>query len=74
MFCGQENSAVGHHPGNRPLLSPGNRLTLVLQTDDTNPEPHQHLGFSAHYQAKGSAARTNLTGGSDTGLTTVLRT
>uniref|UniRef100_A0A674EWD2 complement subcomponent C1r n=1 Tax=Salmo trutta TaxID=8032 RepID=A0A674EWD2_SALTR len=51
-FCGQENSAVGHHPGNRPLLSPGNSLTLALQTDDTNPEPHQHLGFSAHYQAK----------------------
>uniref|UniRef100_A0A4W5N2A1 complement subcomponent C1r n=1 Tax=Hucho hucho TaxID=62062 RepID=A0A4W5N2A1_9TELE len=51
-FCGQENSADGHHPGNQPLLSPGNRLTLVLQTDDTNPEPHQHLGFSAHYQAK----------------------
>ncbi|XP_055781231.1 complement C1r-A subcomponent-like isoform X2 [Salvelinus fontinalis] len=51
-FCGQENSADGHHPGNQPLLSPGNRLTLVLQTNDTNPEPHKHFGFSAHYQAK----------------------
>uniref|UniRef100_A0A8C7CN89 complement subcomponent C1r n=1 Tax=Oncorhynchus kisutch TaxID=8019 RepID=A0A8C7CN89_ONCKI len=51
-FCGQENYSDGHHPGNRPLLSPGNRLTLVLQTDDTNLEPYHHLGFSAHYQAK----------------------
>ena len=67
-FCGQENSADGHHPGNRPLLSPSNRLTLVLQTDDTNPEPHQHLGFSAHYQAKGS----NPTRGLDALLTTLI--
>ncbi|KAL0985107.1 hypothetical protein UPYG_G00152980 [Umbra pygmaea] len=51
-FCGQENSADGHHPGNQPILSPGNSLTLVFQTDDTNPDQKQHLGFSAHYQAK----------------------
>ncbi|XP_034144533.1 complement C1r-A subcomponent-like [Esox lucius] len=51
-FCGQENSADGHHPGNQPLLSPSNSLTLVFQTDDMNPEQHQHLGFSIHYQAK----------------------
>nr|AIZ96979.1 complement component 1r [Oplegnathus fasciatus] len=51
-FCGHENSADGHHPGNQPILSPGNRLTLILQTDDSNPERHQNVGFLAQYQAK----------------------
>ncbi|KAM3873246.1 complement component 1, r subcomponent [Diretmus argenteus] len=50
-FCGQENSADGNHPGNQPILSPGNRFTLTFQTDSTNPELHQHIGFSAYYQA-----------------------
>ncbi|KAF3839241.1 hypothetical protein F7725_017958 [Dissostichus mawsoni] len=27
-FCGHENSD-GHHPGNQPILSPGNRLGLI---------------------------------------------
>ena len=53
-FCGQENSADGHHPGNQLILSPGNRLTLVFQTDKNNPELHQNVGFSAQYQAIGS--------------------
>uniref|UniRef100_A0A667X2T4 Complement component 1, r subcomponent n=1 Tax=Myripristis murdjan TaxID=586833 RepID=A0A667X2T4_9TELE len=53
-FCGQENSADGHHPGNQPILSPGNKLTLIFQTDDTNPELHQNIGFSAYYQAIGN--------------------
>ncbi|KAM7383290.1 hypothetical protein PAMP_002957 [Pampus punctatissimus] len=50
-FCGHENSADGHHPGNQPILSPGNRLTLIFQTDTNNPERHQNVGFSAQYQA-----------------------
>ncbi|KAF7670100.1 hypothetical protein LDENG_00050100 [Lucifuga dentata] len=50
-FCGQENSADGYHPGYHPILSPGNSLTLIFQSDDTNPELHQNIGFSAHYQA-----------------------
>ncbi|KAJ0066348.1 hypothetical protein NL108_011149, partial [Boleophthalmus pectinirostris] len=50
-FCGQENSADGHHPGHGPILSPGNILTVLMQTDDNNPELHQNIGFSAHYQA-----------------------
>ncbi|KAK7886900.1 hypothetical protein WMY93_026521 [Mugilogobius chulae] len=50
-FCGQENSADGHHPGSGPILSPGNTLTLIMQTDENNPEHHQNVGFSAHYQA-----------------------
>ncbi|XP_028984800.1 complement C1r subcomponent-like [Betta splendens] len=50
-YCGRENSADGHHPGNHPILSPGNRLTLMFQTDSNNPERHQNLGFFAHYQA-----------------------
>lgn len=52
-FCGHENSADGNHPGTQPILSPGNRLTLVFQTDDSNPERRQNLGFSAKYQAIG---------------------
>ncbi|KAJ8392901.1 hypothetical protein AAFF_G00071050 [Aldrovandia affinis] len=50
-FCGQENSADGHHPGNQPILSPGNHLYVMFQTDDSNPGPQQHTGFSAFYQA-----------------------
>ncbi|KAK5891812.1 hypothetical protein CesoFtcFv8_012250 [Champsocephalus esox] len=50
-FCGHENSADGHHPGNQPILSPGNRLSLVFQSDDNNPERRQNVGFSAQYQA-----------------------
>lgn len=53
-FCGHENSADGHHPSTQPILSPGNRLTLIFQTDESNPERHQNLGFSAKYQAIGS--------------------
>lgn len=49
-FCGQ-NSTDGHHPGHQPILSPSNKLTLVLQTDQSNPERHQNIGFRAHYQA-----------------------
>uniref|UniRef100_A0A671WKS8 Vitamin K-dependent protein C n=1 Tax=Sparus aurata TaxID=8175 RepID=A0A671WKS8_SPAAU len=50
-FCGNENSADGHHPGTEPIVSPGNRLTLIFHTDGSNPERHQNLGFSAQYQA-----------------------
>uniref|UniRef100_A0A667X1Z2 Complement component 1, r subcomponent n=1 Tax=Myripristis murdjan TaxID=586833 RepID=A0A667X1Z2_9TELE len=53
-FCGQQNSTDGHHPGNQPILFPGNRLTLVFQTDDTNPELQQNIGFSVYYQAIGN--------------------
>lgn len=52
-FCGIENSAEGHHPGTQPILSPGNTLTLIFQTDSSNPERHQNVGFSAQYQARG---------------------
>ncbi|CAL8247375.1 unnamed protein product [Lota lota] len=48
-FCGQENSPDGNQPGNQPILSPGNKMSLVFQTDNTNSE--QHKGFLAHYQA-----------------------
>ncbi|XP_059196176.1 complement C1r-A subcomponent-like [Centropristis striata] len=50
-FCGHENSADGHHPGTQPILSPGNRMTLIFQSDGNNPERHQNVGFSAQYQA-----------------------
>ncbi|XP_041962295.1 complement C1r subcomponent-like isoform X3 [Alosa sapidissima] len=50
-FCGQANSADGNHPGNQPILAPGNRLRLIFQADETNPGLHKHLGFSVFYQA-----------------------
>ncbi|XP_047453842.1 complement C1r-A subcomponent-like [Mugil cephalus] len=50
-FCGNKDSADGHHPGNQPILSPGNKLTLIFQSDENNPERHQNVGFSVHYQA-----------------------
>lgn len=52
-FCGMENSANGNHPGNQPILSPGNKLILVFQSDESNPEYHKNVGFSAQYQAVG---------------------
>uniref|UniRef100_H2MAB2 Vitamin K-dependent protein C n=3 Tax=Oryzias latipes TaxID=8090 RepID=H2MAB2_ORYLA len=50
-FCGNENSGDGNHPGHQPILSPGNSLTLIFQSDDSNPERHQNVGFFAHFQA-----------------------
>ncbi|KAJ8289889.1 hypothetical protein GJAV_G00006450 [Gymnothorax javanicus] len=50
-FCGSKNSIDGHHPGNEPILSPGNHLNVIFQTDESNAGPHQNTGFSAFYQA-----------------------
>ncbi|XP_017270868.3 complement C1r subcomponent [Kryptolebias marmoratus] len=50
-FCGTENSADGLHPGYQPILTPGNSITLIFQTDQYNSERHQNVGFSAQYQA-----------------------
>ncbi|KTG46724.1 hypothetical protein cypCar_00025008 [Cyprinus carpio] len=47
-FCGQ-NSTDKFHPGDKPILAPGNRLQLVFLTDDSNHE--SHLGFTAFFQA-----------------------
>ncbi|XP_048036405.1 complement C1s subcomponent-like [Megalobrama amblycephala] len=47
-FCGQ-NSTDRFHPGEKPILAPGNRIQLVFLTDDSNHE--SHLGFAAFYQA-----------------------
>ncbi|XP_034730134.1 complement C1r subcomponent-like [Etheostoma cragini] len=48
-FCGQDNST--DHPGKEPILSQGNKLSLVFQTSDFNSELQQHIGFSASYKA-----------------------
>lgn len=48
-FCGMENSPYGI----QPILSPGNKLILVFQSDESNPEHHKNVGFSAQYQAIG---------------------
>uniref|UniRef100_A0A3P9P4N8 CUB domain-containing protein n=1 Tax=Poecilia reticulata TaxID=8081 RepID=A0A3P9P4N8_POERE len=57
-FCGNENSAdveftdvVHLHHGYQPILSPGNRLKLIFQSHDYNPDRNQNVGFSARYQA-----------------------
>ncbi len=50
-FCGQENST--YHPGKQPILSQGNRLTLIFQTSNSTSELQQHIGFSATYKAIG---------------------
>nr|XP_046255134.1 complement C1r subcomponent-like [Scatophagus argus] len=44
-FCGQENSTA------QPILSQGNKLTLIFQTSDSTAELQQHTGFSATYKA-----------------------
>ncbi|KAG9276299.1 complement C1s subcomponent-like isoform X2 [Astyanax mexicanus] len=56
-FCGQR-STNAHHPGRKSILSSGNRLQLVFVTDSSNPDLHQHLGFSAFYQAIGVICNT----------------
>ncbi|XP_045900499.1 complement C1r subcomponent-like [Micropterus dolomieu] len=48
-FCGQENST--DHPGQEPILSQGNRMTLIFKTSNSSPEVQQHIGFSATYKA-----------------------
>ncbi|XP_061531448.1 complement C1r-A subcomponent [Phycodurus eques] len=61
-FCGHENSTDAHHPDNQTaILSPGNRLTLVFQTDGSNTKG-QNVGFSAHYQAIVSCGREIFNG------------
>lgn len=52
-FCGRENSADGNHPGSQPILTSGNTLTLVFQSDQSNTD-HRNIGFSVHYQAIGN--------------------
>ncbi|XP_065101430.2 complement C1r-A subcomponent-like [Paramisgurnus dabryanus] len=47
-FCGR-NSTDTFYPGHKPILAPGNRLQLFLQTNDSNHE--SHLAFTAFYQA-----------------------
>uniref|UniRef100_A0A0E9XYV9 Uncharacterized protein n=1 Tax=Anguilla anguilla TaxID=7936 RepID=A0A0E9XYV9_ANGAN len=52
-FCGQKNSVDGHHPGNEPILSPGNHLHVIFQTDDSNagaPPVHWLLGLLSGYR------------------------
>ncbi|XP_070823041.1 complement C1r-A subcomponent-like [Chaetodon trifascialis] len=48
-FCGQENS--NDHPGKEPILSQGNSLTLIFQTNNSTAELQQHIGFAAIYKA-----------------------
>ncbi|MGH0131683.1 UNVERIFIED_CONTAM: hypothetical protein FKN15_032758 [Acipenser sinensis] len=48
-FCGQEGSPKGQYPGREPIMSPGNSLKVIFQSDISNQETH--LGFLAHYQA-----------------------
>ncbi|KTF72493.1 hypothetical protein cypCar_00022597, partial [Cyprinus carpio] len=47
-FCGLK-STDRFHPGDKPIVVPGNRLQLFFLTDDSNPK--SHIGFTASYQA-----------------------
>lgn len=49
-FCGQ-NSTDSFHPGDKPILAPGNRLQVIFKTDDSKLK--SHLGFTAFFQAVG---------------------
>ncbi|XP_061675722.1 complement C1r-A subcomponent [Syngnathoides biaculeatus] len=51
-FCGYENSTDEQ----TAVLSPGNRLTLVFQTNGSNTKG-QNVGFSANYRATVSCGR-----------------
>ncbi len=57
-FCGQ-NSTDRFHPGDKPIVAPGNRLQLVFLTDNSNHE--SHLGFTAFYQAVGESCLKHIT-------------
>ncbi len=56
-FCGQ-NSTDRFHPGDKPIVAPGNRLQLVFLTDNSNHE--SHLGFTAFYQAVGESCLKHI--------------
>ncbi|XP_072536032.1 complement C1r subcomponent-like protein [Salminus brasiliensis] len=47
-FCGRK-STFTHHTGNRPILSPGNHVCLVFETDESGPQLHH--GFFVFYEA-----------------------
>ncbi|XP_041077085.1 complement C1r subcomponent-like [Polyodon spathula] len=48
-FCGQKGSLIGHYPDRAPIMSPGNSLKVIFQSDFSNLD--RYLGFLAHYQA-----------------------
>lgn len=48
--CGQKNVT---ELSAKPVIIQGNKVTLVFQTSDFNPELHQHTGFSASYNKVG---------------------
>uniref|UniRef100_A0A8C1GTM8 Wu:fd46c06 n=1 Tax=Cyprinus carpio TaxID=7962 RepID=A0A8C1GTM8_CYPCA len=59
-FCGLK-STDRFHPGDKPIVVPGNRLQLFFLTDDSNPK--SHIGFTASYQAIGCGAPKPLLNG-----------
>ncbi|KAG8435767.1 hypothetical protein GDO86_013636, partial [Hymenochirus boettgeri] len=51
-FCGSQGS--GSHPGDRQIVTEGNQLTVLFQSDFSNEDngvPIPHKGFLAYYQA-----------------------
>lgn len=48
--CGQVNMT---ELSAQSVITKGNKVTLVFQTSDFNPESHQHTGFSANYKKVG---------------------
>lgn len=55
-FCGQLDSPLGNHPGNKEFISQGNKMLLTFHTDFSNEENGTimfYKGFLAYYQAVG---------------------
>ena len=48
--CGQGNIT---EISAKPVVTKGNKVTLVFQSSDFNPESHQHTGFLASYKKVG---------------------
>ncbi|XP_078146217.1 complement C1r subcomponent-like protein [Centroberyx gerrardi] len=59
-FCGDATYNNVCHPGNTPILSPGNKLRLVFQLGEIRPdELQQFKGFSALYRAIGKTVKVD---------------
>lgn len=48
--CGQENTT---ELAAKPVITKGNKVTLIFRTSKFNPELHRHTGFSASYRKVG---------------------
>lgn len=52
-ICGRKNIT---DLSGKPAIIEGNKVTLVFQTSDFNPESHRHAGFLASYKKAGPSS------------------